>query len=922
MKDNSVNSLAVKVTDGTGVFSDTVTLIRVVDGANGQNAPNPITGYLTNESLTLAATSTGVISGLPTVVSSFKVLDGTTEVVATTPTYALVQGSLVGCNASINSSGDISLLSLTDDQGSAQFAATYGGQTIKKVINFAKSKQGVQGNPGTPGAPGTPARIINLTSTSQVLKAPPGGGATTPASTTVSATVLNTGTLSWTYSVDGVTFSSTKPAYVSTPSGNSVVVTGSTMTASTVTIKVSDGVVSDTYTIAKVQDGTNGQDGIPGSVGPKGEDAYTVILSNEAHAFAGDISNALAGSTYFDIIAYKGATRILSTVGTITGTKTGISADITNNGSTTARVTVTVTTGLTSGGILTIPITVDGKVFTKQFVYTISFKGQPGQQGPAGRSITSVDVWYYLSTSSTSLAGGVWDTTAPAWVNGRYMWSKTVTTYSTGDPTESTPVCITGAKGSTGGTGATGRGVSSIVEEFYLSTSKTTQTGSSWKTTPDPWSPGKYMWTRSKITYTSGTPTTDTTTPLVSSEWEAVNEIQVGGRNLLVSDTLNRLSETMTEKTTKKLKGSGAYYFDFGTNFKPNTEYTVSNSNILNDSALYPNSIRLDLYNVLGASLRLGIGTMTSGSSVTFKTPSTTAETDRLYFYVSSTAIVNFEIDELKLEKGNKATDWTAAPEDTNEFINEVANGISDLDTQLRQYTNDNIGQLQADVEDALGTKELAWHYAGSAPTIPMPGMVWVDTSKTLYVPKRYNATAAVWEPLVPQTAADVGAYPDNLGQTLASSFADFEANFNEGVYIQSVIDSQLFVEALAGKADASYATEFSQSVEEFNLAISTLQTDSTEHGATVKDIKDNFKFSADGLNISKSTSPFNVNITNSQLSFRNGEEDLAWLDGNTMYISQIKVESKNPDIKPQLIVGVHSITKHDADTTIVRWVG
>ncbi len=89
--------------------------------------------------------------------------------------------------------------------------------------------------------------------------------------------------------------------------------------------------------------------------------------------------------------------------------------------------------------------------------------------------------------------------------------------------------------------GATGRGISSIVEQFYLSTSKTTQTGGSWSTTMPTWEPGKYVWTRSLITYTTGTPATETTTPLVSSEWEAANNVkdyvQSRGENLVTNGT-------------------------------------------------------------------------------------------------------------------------------------------------------------------------------------------------------------------------------------------------------------------------------------------------------------------------------------------------------------------------------------------------
>lgn len=124
-------------------------------------------------------------------------------------------------------------------------------------------------------------------------------------------------------------------------------------------------------------------------------------------------------------------------------------------------------------------------------------------------SIAKVDVEYYLSTSATSLAGGSWTTTAPTWVNGKYMWSRTVMIDGAGNKTYSpnqNGVCIAGAKG------ATGNGVKSIVEQYYQSTSATSLAGGSWTTTYPGWVNGKYIWTRSVITYTSGNDVT--TTPI------------------------------------------------------------------------------------------------------------------------------------------------------------------------------------------------------------------------------------------------------------------------------------------------------------------------------------------------------------------------------------------------------------------------
>lgn len=142
----------------------------------------------------------------------------------------------------------------------------------------------------------------------------------------------------------------------------------------------------------------------------------------------------------------------------------------------------------------------------------VCITGGKGEDGKDGKGVQSVDVLYYLSSSSTSLSGGSWSTNSPTWVDGKYIWSKTKVVYTDGSSIETNPACITGGKGSTGDDG---RGILSIVEEYYLSTSSNSLVGGSWSTTPPTWENGKYIWTRSVITYTDSTSTT--TNPICST---------------------------------------------------------------------------------------------------------------------------------------------------------------------------------------------------------------------------------------------------------------------------------------------------------------------------------------------------------------------------------------------------------------------
>lgn len=124
--------------------------------------------------------------------------------------------------------------------------------------------------------------------------------------------------------------------------------------------------------------------------------------------------------------------------------------------------------------------------------------------------IASVDVEYAQGTSREKEPVDGWQTTAPQWVSGKYIWTRTKTTMQSGDIEYSEPVCISGRDGTDGAKGdkgSTGTGVSGIVEQYYLSTSSTAQSGGSWSEAQPAWANGRYIWTRSKITWTDGSVT-------------------------------------------------------------------------------------------------------------------------------------------------------------------------------------------------------------------------------------------------------------------------------------------------------------------------------------------------------------------------------------------------------------------------------
>lgn len=76
--------------------------------------------------------------------------------------------------------------------------------------------------------------------------------------------------------------------------------------------------------------------------------------------------------------------------------------------------------------------------------------------------------------------------------------------------------------------GLDGTGVEDIEEQYYLSTSETTQTGGSWSTEQPAWEKGKYIWTRSKVTWSdkSVSYTTPVLAQAINGANEGVHEVQ------------------------------------------------------------------------------------------------------------------------------------------------------------------------------------------------------------------------------------------------------------------------------------------------------------------------------------------------------------------------------------------------------------
>ena len=349
---------------------DEITIVKVSDGANGTSA----TAYW--------------------LISSASAIGKNTSNAFNPASITFTSKSQTGANAVANYSGRFVISETTDGTAFTDKYTSSANESTKTYTPSATNIKSIRvrlykaGGTSvlldeqiipvvTDGINGTSAVTAVLSNDSHSIPCNTSGTPSTYAGavTTMSVFVGSTDTSSsWTYKATPTNVTGT-----SSNSNRTFTVTGISADTGYVDITASRSgysSVTKRFTVVKSKQGATG--------GP-GKDAYTVVLSNESHTFPGSTSAALAGNATCTIIAYKGATKVNATIGTITGMPTGMSVSLSNNGTQNASFTVSVTTSMTTkNGTLTVPITIDGVVFNKTFSYSIALKGNTGATGPQG----------------------------------------------------------------------------------------------------------------------------------------------------------------------------------------------------------------------------------------------------------------------------------------------------------------------------------------------------------------------------------------------------------------------------------------------------------------------------------------------------------------------------------------------------------
>lgn len=168
-----------------------------------------------------------------------------------------------------------------------------------------------------------------------------------------------------------------------------------------------------------------------------------------------------------------------------------------------------------------------------------------------GVGISNTDLEYAESTSQTTAPTEGWQTTAPKWRKGYYIWSRTHIYYTDGNEKVSTPMCLSVA-----------RSIDRIEECYYSSTSSTAITGGAWVKGKSPtWVSGRYIWTKSIIYFTDGTSTETTPICCTGGQGPQGPQGKPGADGAAGKDAIN-IQISMPTIVHKKSQFAGSYAVD------------------------------------------------------------------------------------------------------------------------------------------------------------------------------------------------------------------------------------------------------------------------------------------------------------------------------------------------------------------------
>lgn len=340
----------------------------------------------------------------------------------------------------------------------------------------------------------------------------------------------------------------------------------------------------------------------------------------------------------------------------------------------------------------------DDTISTSYGISSIGAKGDqgiPGTNGQNGKSIGSVINYYLATNANTGVTASTsgWTTTVQSVsASKKYLWNYEIVKYTDGTIASTTAPCVIGSYGDTG---ATGKGVKSTAITYQAAANGTTVPTGTWVASPPTTTSAlPYMWTRTIITYT------DNTTSTSYSIGSTPEGIQVGGRNLLTGSA--GWTKANPAKSTNAPDGyvyiGGRVYLENG---KTYTLQAVSDSVWATEHGDRTGKATIWIHGLLGDDFHrvfCGDGITSGRYTWTFVHTSATQNCEiRINGYSKITSFWD-----IKIESGNKATDWTPAPEDVNSAINNVNSKFGSYYTKTE--SDSKITKTKNDITQSVST--------------------------------------------------------------------------------------------------------------------------------------------------------------------------------------------------------------------------
>lgn len=459
---------------------------------------------------------------------------------------------------------------------------------------------------------------------------------------------------------------------------------------------------NSTYTSTPVIIGAYGNTGTAGASGT----GYSVLLTNENHTFSANTSAAIAGSTSTNVIAYKNMTQIAATISKIGATSvsgnqtniatgiTGLTAAITNNGTNTVAITFNATTALTTkSGTVAITVVIDGKIFSKNFSFALAFSGVNGAAGAAAKAVDITATSQVFKSTDGGITFSPDNIKLTPIFQGGLAFSKWQYSQDGGTTWKD-------AASGSNGLSVSG-GILTINKTSDLFTSAITSL--------------------SFKVITNNASYFDVISVLKLYD---VTDIEIGGRNLIVGSIKYTKETPLTHATTRTdgsvilptmvmpIETGETYTFQCCTDGiwgEHKTDGTGGGATHIY-AYLMTDTDKVGSYTkAVALTAILKVNSNTTGLGVwQYKIPTDKAYTKimfRIDIHSDNVKEYSYKYWNFKAEKGNKATDWTPAPEDIQNQIIEVTDsvaGVKSIVDQDHKSITDKV--WQSDITNKINT--------------------------------------------------------------------------------------------------------------------------------------------------------------------------------------------------------------------------